>query len=102
MAAGDCTGVDFEHDEVAVLVGTGDGSLLGPSIREGHQRGAVAKVVGVGHDLAGTDHDAAAAAVAADGDDRAAERRRARTSGGGEIVEGCHGGHSCSVLLVKS
>ena len=89
---GDRTGVDFEHDEVAVLVRAGDGTLLGASVRERHQRRAVAKVVGIGQDLAGSDHHAAAAAVAADGDDGAAQLGEHGTSGGGEFVERRHGG----------
>ena len=78
VAGGDRCGVDLEHDEIAVLVGAGDGALLGAAVGERDERGAVAQVVGVGQHLAGSDDDAAATTVLADGHERAAELARER------------------------
>ena len=69
----DRTGVDVEHDQVAVFVGADDSALLGAAVGEGDQRRAIAQVVGIGQHLAGGDHDAAAATVLTDGDERRPE-----------------------------
>ncbi len=84
-------GVDVEHDEVAVDVGTDHRALLVAAVGEGHARRPVAQVVGVGQHLPRRDDDPGASTVSADGDDRGGEIGEDAAGGGGQFVEDRHG-----------